>query len=131
LNNLRTTVLIVDDERGFVYWLGGTLDAAEYRSLPARSIADATTLLEELSIRIDLLVLNPSLRGAGEFVSTLRRSQSPMKVIALTSIEAPVPTLPDVDLWRSKSLKRIDKGGTEWVQLVQNLLAESSARSWN
>src|SRR5260370_6183096 len=46
------TVLIVDRELGFVFWLSQALDEAGYRAFPAKSIPDANNLLLELNIEI-------------------------------------------------------------------------------
>jgi len=127
---VRTTVLIVDDDLGFVFWLGRSLDAAGYRSLPAKSITDATILLEELNIQIDLLIVNPSLPGAGGFISRLRRSPGSVKVIAVSDLEKPVTTPSGVDVWRRKFQGPVDStSGLEWLQLVSGILSDNSVKS--
>jgi DNA-binding response OmpR family regulator len=126
---VRTTVLILDNDLGFVFWLGRTLDAAGYQTLPAKNISDATILLEELTLEIDLLIVNPSLPGAAEFVSMLRRSTRRLKVIAISDVDGPVTTLPGVDAWRRKPDNIVDEVTTlEWVQLTQSLLADNAVK---
>ena len=121
---MRTTVLIVDSDLGFVFWLGRTLDAAGYQTLPAKSIADATTLLEEITAKIDLLIINSSLSGAAEFVSTLLQSPRPLKVIAVSDVEGPFTTLPGVDVWRTKFQNIVDRAASlEWLHLVHGILS--------
>jgi hypothetical protein len=75
------TVLIVDRELGFVFWLGQALDRAGYQALPAKSCEDAAELLKQLNVEIHLLIVGHSLEGAGAFADSLRRSQGHLKVI--------------------------------------------------
>jgi hypothetical protein len=69
------TVLIVDPELGFVFWLGQALDRAGYQALPAKSCEDAAELLKQLNVEIDLLIVGHSLAGAGAFADALRHAQ--------------------------------------------------------
>src|SRR5882724_4454329 len=58
------SVLIVDRDLGFVFWLGRALDDAGYQALPAKGIGDATELLGHMNLEIDLLIVSPSMPGA-------------------------------------------------------------------
>ena len=51
------TVLVIDSDLGFVFWLGRGLDQAGYPSFPAKSVPNAKTLLNELKIAVDLGML--------------------------------------------------------------------------
>ena len=64
------TILITDRDLGFVFWLGQLLDDAGYQALPARSSVDAIALQNQFHLKIDLLILNPSLVG---YASSLKR----------------------------------------------------------
>lgn len=77
------TVLLVDSDLGFIFWLGQALDREGYAALPAKSIPDAISLLAELRISIDVLVVNPLLAGAAEWIALFRDSQEHVKVVAL------------------------------------------------
>src|SRR5579862_1947430 len=58
------TVLILDDDLRFGFWLGHLLDAATvYSALPARSVPDATLLVRQLNLKVDVLVINLALTG--------------------------------------------------------------------
>lgn len=115
-------VLIVDDDLGFAFWLGQTLDGAGYESMPAKSIPDATLLLAELRVPIDVLVLNPALPGCAVFEHTLRSSKGDLKVICLTGDADPEP-LPSADVWRSKPDVADELSRLEWLQVIQSLFA--------
>ena len=57
------TVWLVDDDLGFVYWLGSIFTEAGCRALPALSCREAVALMKRLGIEPDLIVLNPHLPG--------------------------------------------------------------------
>jgi len=77
-------VLIVDNDLGFVFWLGQALDAAGYDTLPAKGVREAVTLLSEIHVKIDVLMVRSSLPGAEEFAAELRWAQrGHLKTIAL------------------------------------------------
>ena len=63
------TVLLVDDNLGFAFWLGQALDRAGYETWPARSVPAAESLLEEVPLAVDLLVINASLPRAPAFAT--------------------------------------------------------------
>jgi hypothetical protein len=77
-------VLIVDNDLGFIFWLGQVLAGANYQPWPACNVLNATAMVAGRHLaRLDLLILNPFLRGAAQFLSDLRRSQPDLKVLAL------------------------------------------------
>jgi DNA-binding response OmpR family regulator len=76
-------ILIVENDLGFIFWLGGALVAADYQPWPACSVSDATELIEKAALPIDLLIVDPSLPGVSKLIAMLRDSQAKLKVIAL------------------------------------------------
>ena len=119
-------VLIVDGDLGFVFWLGRALDEAGYQALPAKSIADATALLDELSIGIDLLIVNYSLPGAAAFSETLRQSQGRnLRVIALAEEwEESGAALASADVLGRKPGSGVGLASRmEWVETIQGVFA--------
>ena len=116
------SVLIVEDDLGFVFWLGGVLAGAGYQALPACSVSKATELVEEAASPIDLLIVDPSLPGVSRLIANLRRSAVALKVIAL---RAEVKTkLRGVNAWRPKSGPAQDpaKQKREWLEAVKDVL---------
>src|SRR4029077_1698104 len=77
------TVLLVDDNLGFAFWLGQALDRAGYETWPARSVPAAESLLKEVPLAIDLLVINATLPLAPAFATNLCRTRTDFKVIAV------------------------------------------------
>jgi len=89
------TILILDNDLGFSFWLGQTLSAPHCEALPARSVAEAATLIEHFKLKIDFLIINPALPGAADFSRALRREQKHLRVATLDSPD------PDEPAWTS------------------------------
>ena len=116
------TVLIVDSDLGFVFWLGQALDVAGYEALPAKSAAEAKTLVRELKVTVDVLVANPNAPGVAALAEHLNRSQGHLSLIALvnndneTFPEQPFPAVRKRRACRGDEVSRF-----EWVHLIQDL----------
>jgi hypothetical protein len=90
-------VLIVDDDLGFVFWVGQALDVAGYNALPAKGVPEALSLVDLFAGRIDLLLIRTALPGAADFAAGLLRSQGTLKVIGL--IDKDLQEAPDFPGW--------------------------------
>ena len=142
------TVLIVDESLGFILWLGKVLDSAAYRAVPSLGIPAAAAAITALGISIDLLIIDPGLAGAGEFIQTLRTEQENPGVIALVEDHSagaprsfpavdgvgrrPIPLIPADDpavetmpsTFTDASLAQSQE---EWLTLVKAVLAKRTA----
>jgi len=111
----------VDKDLGFVFWLGQSLDNAGYQALPAKSIGDATALLGQVNLEVDLLIVSPSLEGAYAFAESLRRFQGHLKVIAVVDeLEVPSCVFPEADASESRPLDKVSR--IQWLQTIQRVL---------
>ncbi|HLK48916.1 MAG TPA: hypothetical protein VKT49_12315 [Bryobacteraceae bacterium] len=77
------TILILDNDLGFVFWLGQTLTTPQCTALPALSVPEANTLISQLKLTIDFLIMNPAVPGAAEFTRSLRKQHRQMRVATL------------------------------------------------
>ena len=118
------TILLIDSDLGFVFWLGQILDRAGYDALPAKSVPDALALLAELPIHLDLLILDPYLPGAGSFVTTLRAAQPQLRVLNVTAAGS-VP--PDVGAVYRKPTQFLENTQAEWLQIVRNAFSHNAS----
>ena len=124
------TVLIVDRELGFVFWLGQALDRAGYEALPAKSCEDATALLNQLNVGIDLLIVGSSTAGARAFSVALRRSQRDLKVIvAVGDPEEPSTAFPGADASMLKFSYLDETSKVEWLETIEAVLGQDCARN--
>ncbi|HXI40588.1 MAG TPA: hypothetical protein VNH83_11445, partial [Bryobacteraceae bacterium] len=119
------TALILDPDIGFGFWLARGLDRSNYQSFPAKSVADASALIGELRIEVDLLILNAVLPDAAELIESLRRSNDELRVVALIGDEPRLPGIAArVDLCCRKPERTEDKR-LEWIEHVEELLPAS------
>jgi hypothetical protein len=119
------TALILDPDIGFGFWLARGLDQSDYQSFPAKSVADASALLHELRIEVDLLILNLALPDAAELIESLRRLNEELKVVALIGDQPRLPGLAArVDLCCRKPA-RTEAERLEWIGHVEELLPAS------
>jgi CheY-like chemotaxis protein len=75
------TILIIDEDLGFLMYLGGVLCKAGYQAWPARDRREAQRLVEELGIDVDL-VIAPSGMHTRTLTDALRHHGKAPKLIA-------------------------------------------------
>jgi DNA-binding response OmpR family regulator len=116
------TVLNIDEDLGFVFWLGHLLNNAGYQVWPARNGEDAAALMEELGADLDLLIIDPNLRGAAAFMETQRSSRD-FHTIALERPDDWVRPVDGVDIALTKPPHPDELSGLEWITVIQNLIS--------
>jgi DNA-binding response OmpR family regulator len=121
------TALIIDNELGFMFWLGQILNEAGYAALPAKSASEAVGLLSENNIEPDLLIINPSLLGVVRLAAELRRSRPGLKVIASADVEDQMCKLPGIDHFLLKPVRADEALRQIWLQTIRRLLPMDSA----
>ena len=121
-----TTVWIVDNDLGFVWWLGEVFTEAGCRALPALSSEQAISLMKKLDVGIDLLVVNPQLSGVGGLVHGLTRAHPKLKIVAIGELSPGLAAAirPQANLERPAASEAISR--SEWVKKVRKLLKEVS-----
>jgi DNA-binding NtrC family response regulator len=126
------TVLIIDRELGFVFWLGQALDRAGYQALPAKSCEDAAELLKQLNVEIHLLIIGQSLAGACAFADALRLSQGHLKVIAVIGEgEERSSEFPGADATQFM-LSAVDEASErEWLKTIEDMFSQDDATGAN
>ena len=119
--NRKRTALIVDDDLGFIFWLGEIFGEAGWNIVPALNCRQAVSLAVMLDSHIDLIVVNPALDGIEEMVQTLSRVHRPkVVVIRDPNVEADIPCDATIDRPdESTSFSR-----AEWAERVRKLLKE-------
>ncbi|HTR34450.1 MAG TPA: hypothetical protein VMH80_01015 [Bryobacteraceae bacterium] len=85
LHSGAPTVLIVDDDLAFLWWLGEVFAEAGFRAAPSLECRQALALLDQLGLELDLLVLNPRLAGATRMREILAREHPSLRVILIQS----------------------------------------------
>jgi DNA-binding NtrC family response regulator len=108
-----TAILIVDDDLGFLVWLGLTLASGGFATVPATTASQAGEVIHQLRITINLAVVNLNLPGVPEFCASLKSQTPSIKLIAIQELGP--NSMFNVDARHSRS-----KVG--WVTLVRRLL---------
>jgi hypothetical protein len=114
-------VLLVDDDLGFIFWLGQHLDSAGFFSLPAKNVSDAFSILKDYKVRPGVVILNAALQGAAEIVAYVRQLPWSIKIVGLLP-EDGRKDLADVDVLRSKPIEFTRDAVLEWVRLLQTIV---------
>ena len=121
------TVWIVDDDLGFVWWLGEMFTAVGCRALPALSTEQAALLMKKLELGIDLLVVNPDLPGVSGMLQNLRRVNRNLKIVVIGKASQALTAAihPQANLERPSGSEPISR--PEWLKKVRRLLRQVKA----
>lgn len=123
------TVLIADRDLGFVFWIGQKLDRAGYRAFPANSSANAAEMVRQFHLVVDLLILNPSIRGIREFAKRLRLSQGHLRtIVVMDEGDGPVSGLPKANASLRKPRLRDEASEIQWLETIERVFAEDGSR---
>ena len=122
------SVLIVDHDLGFVFWLGRALDAAGYCALPAKDVTSALELLNEFPVTVSLLIISQHETWLPLLKVLLAKNQS-LKIIALAGDRKDVGKLALAG--RSANPDCSDEAPeAEWLAIVESTLTANSRRRW-
>ena len=116
------TVLVVDSDVGFVFWLGQGLDQNRYAVLPAASVPNARTLVDELAITVDLAIINPALPDAADFLGRLRGCNPCLKVVLVPDPTAEPAQIPSFDLQCQKPTITDDSAQRDLIAKIRKIL---------
>ena len=114
-------ILLIERDLGHAFCLGRTLDHAGFQAFPARTVVDAATLLRELHLTVDILMLDCLLPGALEFISTLRSSRKSVKVICLNG-DREHRCGRATHTFRRKPVAFTGHSGMEWAKDLREML---------
>jgi DNA-binding NtrC family response regulator len=116
-------VLIVDEDLGFVWWLGQIFSQAGCQVVPTLSSDQTLALARDLNLKVDVIVVNPELSGISELIQALSSTGRP-KIVAIrdhgSNVRVAVPahaTLERPSGWGPVSEK-------EWLGCVRRLVKD-------
>ena len=122
------TILIIDTDLGFVFWLGHALESAGYAALPAKTTAAARELIRDHKILVDILVIDPLVPDVFDFVSELRRSRPSLRVIAAVREASGTPTA-EADAEALKPLHLDGVAAIPWIDVIRTLSAAAGPKA--
>jgi hypothetical protein len=123
---MRSAILLVDRDLGFLFWLGLLLDRAGYDTLPANGIPDAYRLLRDLHPNISLLILDCSLPGAADFIAGMRRCYGFIRTICLGN-HCGEECVSGVDAVCYKISDTLEEAKAAWLETVRDVLPQGAA----
>jgi hypothetical protein len=119
-------VLIVDDDLGFVMWLGEVFNELGCQPVPALHCREALELAEHLKLPITSVVINPGLPGAAPMLQALLVANPGLWVVLIRN-----PAVQALDIQARAILDRPSPwepiSRSEWLAKVRRVLFQASA----
>jgi DNA-binding NtrC family response regulator len=120
-----TTILVIDNDLGFMAYFCMTLTEAGYTAVPVLTAERAIPLLQEMGLsHVDLLIVNLELPEVVGFVESMRSRH--VKVIAIEnpgiSRIKPIP----VDAVLRRPLPYAQTEESVWLRMVRRVLGEAA-----
>ena len=119
------SVLIVDDDLGFVFWLGELLAEAGYSAVPALDCQQAVSHLKQFHVTVSAVIVNPGLEGIPRLLQTLGKTNTSLRIVVVPGSGADAPSgisayavLERPSGWESVSRR-------EWLRKVKKALDEA------
>jgi hypothetical protein len=78
-----TLVLIIDEDLGFLMWLGELFAELGCQAMPALNCRQALALAKQLKLPVTILIVNPELRGYEKMVRQLSAANPGLRVIPI------------------------------------------------
>lgn len=123
------TVLIVDEDVGFISWLGEIFSEAGYRALPALSCHQAVSLIKKLKLDVDVIAVNQRLRGISWAIGTLSSAKRPLKIVLIRN-----PAVDAIEVIPSHAILERPSGWdpisrADWLRKIRRVLKQVEARA--
>ena len=124
--------LIVDDDLGFVFWLGERFHEVGYQPAPALNARQAASFVKQSNLKVAVVVVNPNLRGVRKLIKTL--SQTHSHLIKIILIRDPVARTAVVirahaRLERPSGWEPVSRH--EWLRKLKRILEEAEEAAAN
>ena len=121
-------ILIIDEDVGFLWWLGELFHEAGYQTIPSLNCSEALSLARNVKGGIDLVLVHPGIRGVRRLITALSGIHTP-KVILLQD-SSTVESIPGVQaaaiLQRPAGSDTVSR--QEWRQRINSVLQQIGFR---
>ena len=121
----RQKILIVDEDLGFVLWLGQILAELGHQGLPAFSWDEADSNTRRLKFSVDVVICNPYLTGTADRLAALAQVNQPLRVVLAEdpAFEAPSSMAGYATLSKPTGSEHISH--QDWLVKVEQALADA------
>jgi hypothetical protein len=119
------TALIVEEDVGFLLWLGQLLTEAGYRTIPASDSRQAAAFVHEIGVPIHLAVVNFNLKGASSMLRALGATHRDLRIIAIghPGKENPARVPASAILEKPRSSERVSH--EDWQQRIHQAVTDA------
>ena len=119
------TVLIVDEDLGFVWWLGQVLAEIGHQSVPALDSRQALAHIRQFKLSVDVVIVHPATPGAANLLRTLGRANKQLRIIAIRNPDDSVAVTGSAHAILEKPSGWEPISREEWLRKVQKAFAEA------
>jgi len=116
-------VLIVDEDLGFVWWLGQIFSQAGCQVVPTLNAEQMVSLTRDLNLKVDLIVVNPELPGVPEMLQALTTARLP-KIVAIRNHDAGIGCAIKADATLERPSGWGPVSEKEWLGCVRKLVRD-------
>jgi DNA-binding response OmpR family regulator len=129
VNKYPPSVLIVDEDLGFLGWLGDVFNEVGYRALPALNCEQAVSLIHRFKLDVDVLAVDVELPGVMGMIAMLKRAHRPLKIVAIrnTDADASMAIPAHATLERPSGWEPISR--SDWLRKIVNVLKQAEAKA--
>lgn len=122
-------VLIVDEDLGFLGWLGELFSEAGYRALPALNCREALSLIKRFKLDVDVVAVNEELPGVTGMIGVLKRAHRPLKIVAIRNQaeERPAGIPAHATIERPSGWEPISR--SVWLKKILSVLKQAEAKA--
>ena len=116
-------VLIVDEDLGFVWWLGQIFSQAGCQVVPTLNAEQMVTLTRDLNLKVDVIVVNPELSGVPEMLQALTTDRFP-KIVAIRNHDSGIECALNADATLERPSGWGPVSEKEWLGCVRRLVRD-------
>jgi DNA-binding NtrC family response regulator len=116
-------VLIIDEDLGFVWWLGQIFSQAGCQVVPTLNTEQMVALTRDLNLKVDLIVVNPELSGVPEMLQALTKARSP-KIVAIRNHDSDLGSALNADATLERPSGWGPVSEKEWLGCVRRLVRD-------
>ena len=124
-HKINQPVVIVDDDLGFVVWLGQLLTDAGYQAVPAFSCLEAFSHIQQFDVKVDVVIVNPALPGVADMILTLGRTHGPLRIVLIhnpgVDVSGMLPA--HAKLTKPRAWHRISR--QDWLEKLNQAVADA------
>ncbi len=116
----QATVLIVDRDLGFLFWLGALFSEIGCNVVPAFDCAQAAAMVNRLKLKIDVALVSSEMPGAAAMKCALSAAGRMLKIVAIRErAEATEAFEADAILTRPSAGQQVSR--QEWLERIGEL----------